>query len=472
MSRKAIVWFRNDLRTQDNEALRKAVATCDEVIGVYCFDPRHYSKTEADFIKTGPFRAKFIIESAEDLKLQLKKKGSDLHISLEKPEDVIPRLCQAYGVKDVFFHKEVGTEEKAVENTLEDVLQSVGIKTHLFWGKTLFHRDDLPFPVMQTPDVFTAFRKKLEKEVDVRSSFPSPGRIRGFDNLPETFIPSLFQLGLEEIETDHRTAFPFSGGETIALEHLRNYIWENELIKSYKDTRNGLLGTEYSSKLSPWLSVGALSPRVIYEEVKRYESERTKNKSTYWLVFELIWRDFFSIQGLKLGSGLFKIEGPKGMIKHWLRDEGLFEQWKEGKTGIPFIDANMIELKKTGYMSNRGRQNVASFLTKDLNIDWRWGAAYFESMLIDHDVCSNYGNWQYVAGVGADPREDRYFNVLKQALTYDDKAQYIKRWIPELSPLSDYEAHRVFNINSKRKSEDGIDYPQAIKVPKAFSSYL
>jgi deoxyribodipyrimidine photo-lyase len=472
MNSKAIVWFRNDLRIEDNEALSRAVESYDEVIGVYCFDPRNYTKTSLGLDKTGPFRAKFIIQSVDEVKDQLKQKGSDLLISLEKPEKIIPQLCQTYGVKNVFFHNEVGTEEREIEAKLETELLKIKVETHRFWGWTLYHRDDLPFPVSQTPDVFSAFRKKLEKESDVRKSIAAPESMHGFENLPETHIPSLFQLGFEEFIEDDRTAFPFKGGEAAGISHLKSYIWENELIKTYKETRNGLLGADYSSKFSPWLSVGALSPRVIFEEVKKYEEEKIKNKSTYWLVFELIWRDFFSIQGLKLGPVLFNIDGPKGLKKRWLHDEGLFEQWKEGKTGIPFIDANMIELKKTGFMSNRGRQNVASFLTKDLNINWLWGAAYFESMLIDHDVCSNYGNWQYVAGVGADPREDRYFNVLKQALTYDQKAQYIKRWIPELSPLSDYEAHRVFNINHKRKSEVGIDYPQSIKVPKAFSSYL
>lgn len=472
MSSRGLVWFRNDLRISDNEALYKAAAKHNEILCIYCFDPRHYKTNSIALPKTGNFRASFIIQSIIDLKNSLKSKEGDLFIVREKPEDIIPKICKSHNIRDVYFHEETGTEEKNVVENLESKLFSDNIQAHKFWGSTLYHKNDLPFPINQCPNVFSSFRKRLEKEVDVRRVFPKPEKIKKIDSLPETEIPSLFQLGLEEFQEDDRTAFPFSGGETEGLKHLNSYIWDKELIKTYKQTRNGLIGADYSSKFSPWLSIGALSPRTIFQEVKKYESQKIKNKSTYWLVFELLWRDFFNIQSQKLGIKLFQLEGAKGLKKGWQSDEGLFDLWKNGKTGIPFIDANMLELKNTGFMSNRGRQNVASFLTKDLNINWLWGAEYFESMLIDHDVSSNYGNWQYVAGVGADPRENRYFNVLKQSLTYDQKGNYIRKWIPELSPLSDHDLHRAFALNSKEKKELGLKYPEPAMVPKAFSNYM
>ncbi len=472
MNKRGLVWFRNDLRLLDNEALNHALSRHEELLLVYCFDPRHFGESILGMKKTGAFRTQFIIESLEDLKEKLRTKNSDILVFQDKPEELIPRLCTNYGIKDVYFHCESGTEEENLENQLESVLNAKSVECHKFYAQTLYHIDDLPFPVKQTPDVFSTFRKKVEKEGNVRDIFNEPEHINTISDLPDTQIPSLFQLGHEEIDMDERTAFPFKGGETAGIEHLSNYLWEKDLLKTYKQTRNGLIGTDYSSKFSPWLSVGAISPRFIYWQVKKYESQKIKNKSTYWLVFELIWRDFFNIQAQKLGSRLFKLEGAKGLKKSWQTDEGLFDLWKKGKTGIPFIDANMIELKRTGFMSNRGRQNVASFLTKDLKINWLWGAAYFESMLIDHDVSSNYGNWQYVAGVGADPREDRYFNVLKQSLTYDQKGNYIRKWIPELSPLSDHYLHRAFALSQAEKKDLGLNYPSAQIIPQAFKNYM
>jgi len=233
------------------------------------------------------------------------------------------------------------------------------------------------------------------------------------------------------------SAFPFKGGETCALQRLHDYLWGTNAITTYKNTRNGLVGTEYSTKFSAWLSIGNLSPRTIFSEVKKFEAKRTANKSTYWVIFELLWRDYFRYVCLKYGKAVFEAGGLRGLQHKWKKDLNLFKKWKNGTTGVPFVDANMRELLKTGWMSNRGRQNVASFLVKDLKLDWRMGAEWFESMLIDHDVCSNYGNWNYAAGIGNDPRENRKFNVIKQGLDYDPNGEFVKLWVPELAPLAD-----------------------------------
>lgn len=189
-------------------------------------------------------------------------------------------------------------------------------------------------------------------------------------------------------------------------------------------TRNGLLGADYSSKLSPWLAFGNVSPRTVAAEVARYEAAAGANESTYWLLFELLWRDYFRFAAVGWGTRMFKLWGPRGHARStapddrgraWRKDGGMLAAWARGRTGYPFVDANMRELLLTGFMSNRGRQNVASFFVKDMDMDWRIGAEWFESTLIDHDPASNYGNWTYVAGVGADPREDRYFLIPKQA---------------------------------------------------------
>ena len=199
-------------------------------------------------------------------------------------------------------------------------------------------------------------------------------------------------------------------------------------MKFYKKTRNGLLGKDYSSKFSPWLANGCISPRTIYWEVKKFEKDIKKNQDTYWLIFELIWRDYFKYVSLKHGNAMFKIEGILNTTYDWHRSKVAFREWAEGRTKDDFVNANMIEVAKTGFMSNRGRQNVASYLAKTLRMDWRWGAAYFEAMLIDYDVHSNYGNWMYNAGVGNDPR-DRVFNVALQAERYDGNGKYQSLWL-------------------------------------------
>ena len=257
------------------------------------------------------------------------------------------------------------------------------------------------------------------------------------------------------------------GGETEALKRLKYYLWDTDLIKKYEETRNGLVGGDYSSKFSAYLAQGCLSPKQIYFELKKYEAERGANTSTYWLFFELLWRDFFRLMGKKYGGKIFK-EG--GLINKpdpkWQTDERLFNIWKDGETGIPFIDANMRELKLTGFMSNRGRQNVASFLVKDLNINWLMGAQWFESQLVDYDPCSNYCNWLYTAGVGNDPRDNRYFNILSQAQRYDAKGDFVKLWLPELADLPCEKIHRPDTLDQKEQSTYGVrlgvNYPKAM----------
>ncbi|WOL13451.1 cryptochrome DASH, chloroplastic/mitochondrial [Canna indica] len=229
-----------------------------------------------------------------------------------------------------------------------------------------------------------------------------------------------------------------------------------DLLKIYKETRNGMLGADYSTKFSPWLASGSLSPRYIYEEVKRYEKKRLANDSTYRVLFELIWRDYFRFLSIKYGNSIFHLGGPRNVVSKWSQDKLLFESWKDGRTGYPLIDANMKELSTSGFMSNRGRQIVCSFLVRDMGLDWRMGAEWFETCLLDYDPASNYGNWTYGAGVGNDPREDRYFSIPKQAKTYDHEGEYVTYWLPELKSLP-----------SERRNFPGQSYIKPI-VPLKF----
>jgi deoxyribodipyrimidine photo-lyase len=222
----------------------------------------------------------------------------------------------------------------------------------------------------------------------------------------------------------------------------------------------------YSSKLSAWLSLGCISPRRIYADIRAYEQEVTANESTYWLIFELLWRDYFFFVAEKFEKRLFIKGGIRQKGDEDLRrDPRLLKAWMEGDTGIPFIDANMQQLVKTGFMSNRGRQNVASFLVKDLLQDWRVGASYFEHQLVDYDPASNWGNWCYVAGVGNDPRADRYFNIQKQANQYDPHGAFVRHYLPILAILPDayvHVPHTLPSTEAKRLNWKAGAYPKPI----------
>ncbi len=466
MHRKTIVWFRNDLRLHDQVSLFTALQNSALIYPVYCFDPRHFDETEIGLSKTGAFRGRFLLETIKDLRKNLREVGSDLIIRQGLPEKIIPSLAKELQATAVYASKEVAEEEIQVEQALEKTLHKEGISLELHWQSTLFHIDDIPWPIKNLPDIFTQFRKEAEQITQVREIKARPDHIEAFSGIRVGDVPSLSELGLSEPPFDDRSVIRYKGGESEGLSRLDEYLWQKDLLRNYKETRNGLVGGNYSSKFSAWLSIGALSPRSVYYQIQKYESERQKNDSTYWLFFELLWRDYFRFTAKKYGNLLFKIGGIQNKKLEYYDDLENFNRWKEGETGIPFIDANMRELNASGYMSNRGRQNVASFLIKDLKVNWTWGASYFETLLIDYDVCSNWGNWNYIAGVGNDPREDRYFNIMSQAQRYDPKGEYVRHWIPELSELKGKQAH--FPAKLEQQSLDcahvklGVDYPEPI----------
>jgi len=476
---RIIVWFRNDLRIADNETLSRAIQSGNEIIPVYCFDPRIWSLTELGLPKTGASRTQFLIESVDALRKSFRDLGADLVILHGKPEEKVIELAEKIQSKALFFSQEATSEEKKVDKLLEGGAYSKGITTESFWHSTLYHIDDLPFPVSQTPEVFTHFRKAVEKMAKIRPTWAAPKKVNFPSDLDSSLfgdLPSLQTYGLERPDRDVKSWMEVEGGEHTGFGRLRSYFWEKDLLKVYKETRNGLIGMDYSSKFSPWLALGCISPRSILEEITRYEKERNKNESTYWLIFELIWRDYFRFIAKKHGDKIFQIQGIKNQEDSWSRDKSQFKTWAEGMTGVPFVDANMRELNATGFMSNRGRQIVASFLVNDLGIDWTWGASYFESQLIDYDVCSNWGNWMYVGGVGNDPRENRYFNILRQAKNYDRNGDYVRLMIPELQAIQGFDIHQPWDLSTSQLRNLKIQlehtYPRPFrKIPTLEKTY-
>ena len=426
MAKKILLWYRNDLRISDHEAIHEAVKSGAEILPVYIDYQTDYSQYLPGNPEIPGFRRKFQLESLQNLDQHWRSWNTSLIVLPGKPEDVIPELCSKYSIDEVFLQAETAHDESQQQRKLERNLSAIQVPWKYFFGASMIHPDDLPFDLHDLPDIFTQYRKRVEARLKIRDCFPTPTKVEVVPHQESEFVP---QFPAEQ--QDPRCALSFKGGETEAQKRLHSYFWESDSLRNYKETRNGLIGADYSSKFSAWLANGCLSARQVFHEVKKYEAERIANDSTYWLIFELLWRDYFRLVMEKFGTDLFSLEGITARKQR--QPQGLdivkFLKWVNGNTGNRFIDANMIELKRTGFMSNRGRQNVASYFVHDLGMDWRLGAWYFEAVLLDYDVYSNWGNWAYVAGVGNDPRENRYFNTTRQADMYDADGAYRKLWL-------------------------------------------
>ncbi|KAK2512646.1 cryptochrome DASH-like protein, partial [Columba guinea] len=435
MSGTAICLLRCDLRAHDNQVLHWAQSSADFVVPLYCFDPRHLLLTHrCGFPKTGPHRLRFLLESVKDLRETLKKKGSTLVVRKGKPEDVVRDLITQLGsVSAVAFHEEATQEELDVEQGLRQVCSQHGVKIQTFWGSTLYHRDDLPFrPIARLPDVYTHFRKAVESEAKVRPTLRMADQLKPLaPGVEEGCIPTMEDLGQKDPVTDPRTAFPCSGGETQALMRLQYYFWDTNLVASYKETRNGLVGMDYSTKFAPWLALGCISPRYIYEQIRKYEKERTANQSTYWVLFELLWRDYFRFVALKYGRRIFSLR-----VVYSFPQQGFKVKRSPGK--------------RTLSSSTVGK--------------------------VDYDVCSNYGNWLYSAGIGNDPRDNRKFNMIKQGLDYDGNGDYVRLWVPELQGIKGADIHTPWALNSAALAQAGVTlgetYPQPVVTAPEWSRHI
>ncbi|TPX45083.1 hypothetical protein SeLEV6574_g04103 [Synchytrium endobioticum] len=472
----SICWFRTDLRIHDNPSLVASLLdqASTHLLPLYILDPRYIDLSRLPhspftaartrhyrFPRCGIHRSRFLCQALDDLRARLQRHGSTLLVRYGKPEDVLPGIVNALlsngtAVSNVHCAMDVAAEEITIEQSVAKRLAALGVPLIMHDCGTMVALADLPFPLRNLPDVYTAFRTRVEALPNmVRPCVAVPPRFKLLPDVPppppasaypttdlaDTLLPLVSPLPIPDM--DARSAHPFRGGETAALARLNAYL-TTHAVATYKHTRNGLVGDTYSTKFSAFLSHGCLSPRTIYHALKKYEQQHAHTTDTYWVIFELLWRDYFRFVALKHGSKLFHPYSLRGCAKHaWSTDveSSTALALCGGVTGVPFIDASMRELVATGYTSNRSRQNVASFVTKDLCLDWRIGAELYESHLVDHDPSSNYGNWAYAAGIGNDPREDRKFNVIKQAFDYDPQGEYVRLWIPELCDLSTAVVH-------------------------------
>jgi len=474
-----ILWLRNDLRLKDQPLLHRGGS--HNVVWLYVFDVRFFSRAVVlpgglgQVLKASARRALFVLQSVKDLADSLHTKyGIKLVVRLGQPEEVIPSLIQELGwsTAEVHCQRELGTEEESVQNAVCEALKGSGSALDVSWGaQWLFHPEDVVeilgldpsqhlvnphhFWTDGQPDPMVCIREARDEDVHVSRflSALSPELADPHGLLAVSEKEALTLLGYSQEEADvasaqdPRSVLAFRGGETQAIQRLRKWITSG--LRNYYEDRSGVLGEDYSSKMSPWIAHGCISPATVYWQVRKAGFD----DSIQWYISELAWRDLFRFHMLYHGPEVFKVGGPAGSARSWKRNSALFRAWQQGTTGIPYVDAHMRELLHSGFMSNAGRQLVAGFFTCCLGMDWRLGAMWFESCLLDHDVALNYGNWNREARVrwkgkgldlGSEPASEKLVEEGRQHLSarlkgalrggvgpYDTQ-RFIRLWLPEL----------------------------------------
>lgn len=377
------MWFRSDLRLHDNEPLVEAVRACDRILPVYVFDERIFKgKTRYGFRKTGVQRARFIIESVRDLKRSLARYNVELVIKVGKPEEEVFALANKYKTKWVFCNRERTSEEVEVQDELEKRLWSIGQEMRFERGKMLLHTQDLPFPVTHTPDSQSAFKKEIEHVVKVRDPL-DPVSINGLYVDEESHPPTLEDFGWQMTSDDQ----VFRGGETEGLLHLSK------------------LQAGDRARISPWLCHGCFSPKQVYHHlIDSDDAPYIQIKDP--LIAGLLRRDYYRLMGKKHKNYIFRAEGP-GRVSNLRPTNGMKEAsaWIRGETGVSTVDTAVRDLRKNGFIEHDRRILLGRYLVEEVRVDWRIGAEMFESLLLDYDPCSNYGNWNRIAEVASDSKK-------------------------------------------------------------------
>jgi deoxyribodipyrimidine photo-lyase len=436
----ALLWFTRDLRVHDHPALRAALDRCERVVPVFCFDDRLLGGRHA----SGP-RTQFLLECLADLDERL----GGLVLRRGAPERELPALAREAGAAELHYSEDSGPFAR---RRIERVRAALEIPA--FGHPGLHAIDDLDAVRTQAGKPYTVFspfhRTWLEeprREV--------LGRSHPFGSLPSGLargrLPSLPALGLSDTVPS-----PARGGETAARERLASFLRDG--VASYGD---GPLADDRTSRLSPYLHFGCLSVREIEERLPRGGGAAAFRR-------QLCWRDFYAhvlLHHPRNARSEFQ-ERYRGM--GWSRASRRFEAWCEGRTGFPLVDAGMRQLLAEGWMHNRARLVVGSFLTKDLGIDWRWGERWFMRWLIDGDEANNNGNWQWIASVGVDPQPAfrRIYNPARHMERYDPDGRYVRRHVPELREVPDAWLAEPWTMPEDVQRASGcvigVDYPEPI----------
>ena len=408
---RSILWFRQDLRLHDNEALLEAIRNSDDILPVYIFDKRQFRPlTRYGIPKTSTLRTQFLIESVLDLRRQLQALGTDLIIRTGRTEELIHELTIQHKVHYIYCNRERTREEVEVQDKLEQRLWTIGREMRYSRGKMLYYTSDLPFPVTHCPDSFAVFRKETEHLIPIRMPLDTPEKM---PSLPEDIEPGNMPP-IDELLSDSgmHAQHHFPGGETAGLAAMK----DSEMLVPV-----GFAESD-GSILTPWIALGCLSPKKVY-----YHS-RDDAKTGGDILQSLLYRDYLRLMGKKYGDRIFYKSGIRSGSYAYKTDEVALANWQEGKTGVPIVDAAMKQLIHTGWLPDSLRKLVSGYFIKMLNLDWRLGAAWFEYRLIDYDPCTNWVSWLNMAGLGPDTREDRVINYDAVGKRLDPEGKYISAW--------------------------------------------
>ncbi len=416
--RIGLYWLGNDLRLHDNAAWPQAASEVDQLLCVYCLNPADFAPNRYGLTNLGSHRWRFLKASLTALDSELRSLGQQLLVLHQEPVTTLVNLIDRFRITRVYRSLDTGYYEDRQWTALKTNRPQLDYTEVV--TRTLFDQHQLTWPPDHYPATFSQFHKAVK-------TWPINEPLPPVQSLPPCPAP----LGNWLEQLPRSTSMPgsndFQGGEAAAIQHLTDYF-SNSHAQHYQDTRNALDGWTHSTKFSPWLANGCLSVRLVLASLRAHQQHFGRNESTEWILFELLWREFFQGYAKAYSKRLFAFTGIKKHKPLTTFYPERFQKWCRGNTPNALVNACMHELNHTGYMSNRGRQIVASYLVNELALDWRFGAAYFEQQLIDYDVAVNWGNWQYLAGVGTDPRGKRHFDLAKQARLYDPDGRFVRRW--------------------------------------------
>jgi deoxyribodipyrimidine photo-lyase len=442
----AVMWFRRDLRVRDLPALA-AAARHDRVVPVFVFDDRLITKGRFPSAK----RVAFMLGCLRDLDEALRDRGAQLVIREGKPEAVIPQLAEEVGADAVYFTADASPWARRRD---QQVVDALGAKARPMPGgfivddpTTILTKQGKPYTV------FSPFARNWATH-DRREAATTPRKLQLPSGVKVGRMPSMAKLGFDE-----EPELTFEPGESAARKHLQAFLRNG--LRDYDDKRDWAAGG--SSRLSPYLRWGCISPVELDAKVRE---KGGKGGSSYRN--ELAWRDFYAAVLMHFPHVVHQEFQERYRKLGWHEKGKPFDRWREGTTGYPFVDAGMRQLLHEGWMHNRVRMVVGSFLTKDLHLDWRLGEAHFMEHLVDGDMAANNGGWQWIASTGTDPAPyfQRLFNPITQQQKFDPDGDYVRRWVPELAGVPDDKLAEPWTMSDEEQEEAGCvigeDYPEPI----------
>ena len=449
-----VVWFRRDLRVHDHPALMDAIASGRPIAPLFVIDP---GLVHGRFESAN--RMWFLLGSVRELRAALAARGARLAIRVGHPSEIVPAFVRQVGATDVFVSRDHTPYGRRRDRTVAAALAAVGVGFHAKRGLLVQEPEDVGVASGAGFGVFSPFLRRWQR-LPMRDVLAAPSRIDAVD-VDEGRVPDVGELGLDGPTADE-AALPDPGEES-ARRRLDAWIGSGGPT-DYSETRDRLGDPHATSRLSPYLRLGLLSP---VEVATRAMAADDGGEGSRRFVSELAWRDFYAHALWTEPRFAREAMDARYTDIAWEDDAAGLSAWQDGRTGYPIVDAAMRQLSATGWIPNRARMITASFLTKDLLVDWRAGERHFMKHLVDGDPASNLGGWQWAASVGTDSRPFvRIFNPVTQAKRFDPEGRYVRTWLPELCDVPATRIHEPWTMSPEEEAASGcrigVDYPRPI----------